>query len=75
MQRTTRTRLTGVYRSRDGIFLGVCGGIAERFNFSPWGVRLLFIALQLTIVHLMFLVYIALGLILRRDPVERFHCP
>lgn len=33
----------GIYRARDGIFLGVCKGIAEYFDFSVRLVRLGFI--------------------------------
>ncbi|MCX7014421.1 MAG: PspC domain-containing protein [Candidatus Sumerlaeota bacterium] len=61
-------RTRGFYRSRHGIFLGVCRGLAERFDLSPWGVRLLFVALQFTVVHLMFLIYIVLALLMKRGP-------
>lgn len=30
----------GIYRSRDGILLGVCRGIAEHFDFSVFWVRM-----------------------------------
>ena len=30
----------GIYRSRDGILLGVCRGIAEHFDFSIFWVRM-----------------------------------
>lgn len=30
----------GIYRSRDGVFLGVCKGIAEYFDFSVFWVRI-----------------------------------
>jgi phage shock protein C len=33
-------RQGGIYRSRDGVFLGVCKGIAEYFNFSVFWVRI-----------------------------------
>jgi len=58
----------GLYRSRRGVFLGVCRGVAERFDLSPWGLRLLFLALQLTVVPYMFLIYIALALLMKRMP-------
>jgi phage shock protein C len=62
-----------VYRSRkDSIFLGICGGIAEHFDFSPWGVRLLFVALQFTIIPFMFLIYIAAAFIMRKSPERAF---
>lgn len=34
---------SGPYRSRNGIFFGVCRGLAEHFDFSVAGTRLLFI--------------------------------
>jgi len=33
----------GVYRSRNGVFLGVCKGIAEYFDFSVFWVRMLLV--------------------------------
>ena len=30
----------GIYRARDGVFLGVCKGIAEYFDFSVFWVRM-----------------------------------
>ncbi len=30
----------GIYRSRNGVFLGVCKGIAEYFDFSTFWVRM-----------------------------------
>ena len=31
---------TGIYRARDGVFLGVCKGLADYFDFSQFWVRL-----------------------------------
>jgi phage shock protein C len=36
-------RQGGIYRSRDGVFLGVCKGIAEYFDFSVFWVRMVLI--------------------------------
>jgi len=33
-------RQGGIYRARDGVFLGVCKGIAEYFDFSTFWVRI-----------------------------------
>lgn len=71
MSRTPRTSLCGLYRSRDSIFLGVCGGLAERFNLSPWGVRLFFVAVQFLVFRWTFLFYILFALILKPDPLAR----
>jgi len=65
----TRAGSRSFYRSRDNsVFLGVCGGIAEYFDFSPGGVRLLFVLLQFTFVPILFLIYIVLGLVMKREP-------
>lgn len=34
---------SGIYRARDGVFLGVCKGIAEYFDFSIFWVRMTFV--------------------------------
>jgi phage shock protein PspC (stress-responsive transcriptional regulator) len=72
MKRPGHYNFTGFYRSRHGIFLGVCEGIARRLDWSPWGLRLLMIVLQCTIFPFAILVYFALALVMRREPVERF---
>lgn len=33
----------GIYRARDGVFLGVCKGIADYFDFSVFLVRMAFV--------------------------------
>jgi phage shock protein C len=33
---------SGIYRARDGVFLGVCKGIAEYFDFRAFWVRMTF---------------------------------
>ncbi len=33
----------GIYRSRNGVFLGVCKGIAEYFDFSVFWVRMVLV--------------------------------
>ncbi len=35
----------GIYRARDGVFLGVCKGIAEYFDFSVFWVRIAAVAI------------------------------
>ena len=57
-----------LYRSRDNVFCGVCAGIAEAFDFSPWGVRIVFLLLQFTVVPFMFIVYIVLACLMRKAP-------
>lgn len=64
----------GIYRSRKGVFMGVCKGLAEQFNFSVFWIR--------TIVLLLFLftgfwpvgvMYIVAGLIMKVEPVSPIH--
>ncbi len=62
------TMRRGLYRSRHGILFGVCEGLARRFDFSPWGMRLAFLLLQFTFVPLMFAVYIVLALAMKKEP-------
>jgi phage shock protein C len=38
-----KSNQSGIYRARDGIFLGVCKGIAEYFDFSAFWVRMTFV--------------------------------
>jgi len=38
--RNNCNRSGGIYRSRDGVFLGVCRGVAEHFDFSVFWVRM-----------------------------------
>ncbi len=59
-----------LYRSRDGIFGGVCAGIAEYFDWSDWGVRLVAIVLQCTVAHWLIVLYIALWCMLRESPAR-----
>ncbi len=35
----------GIYRARDGVFLGVCKGIADYFDFSAFWVRIAAVAI------------------------------
>lgn len=37
------TKQGGIYRARDGVFLGVCKGLAEYFDFSVFWVRIAFV--------------------------------
>jgi phage shock protein C len=49
MKRLTNVLRNGMYRSRDGVILGVCKGIAEYFDFSVFWTRavaLLFLLLS-----------------------------
>ena len=45
MSRYSRMSRRGLYRSRNGIILGVCRGMAEYFDFSVFWVRVVALAL------------------------------
>ena len=59
----------GLYRSRRGIFLGVCQGLADYFDFSAFWIR---IALIITFILTGFLpilpVYLIAALIMKPEP-------
>ncbi len=64
----------GIYRSRKGIFMGVCQGLADYFDFSTFWLR--------TIAVLLFLftgfwpvgvMYLVAGMILKLEPVSPLH--
>ncbi len=60
----------GIYRSRRGIVMGVCRGLAEHFNFSVFWMRaIVFIAFLFTGFWPMGVLYIVAGLILKLEPV------
>ncbi|MCH8487604.1 MAG: PspC domain-containing protein [Candidatus Cyclonatronum sp.] len=64
------TRKKTIYRSRtDKKIMGVCGGIAEYLNVDPTLVRIIF-ALSVAFYGTTFFLYLALGFILRKEPVD-----
>ena len=61
---------SGLYRSRRGLFMGVCRGIAEHFHFSVFWMRVIVFALFLfTGFWPVGVMYIVAGLLLRLEPV------
>jgi phage shock protein C len=64
------TSTSRVYRSRQGLLMGVCRGIAQHFNLSVFWVRTLVVLLFLfTGFWPVGVVYIVAGLILKMEPV------
>lgn len=58
------------YRSRHGIFFGVCRGLAQHFDFSIAGMRLLFVAGALiTGIWPMLAGYLLAALLMRIEPI------
>ncbi|HKJ97757.1 MAG TPA: envelope stress response membrane protein PspC [Desulfotignum sp.] len=63
-----------IYRSRRGILMGVCRGVAEHFNLSVFWVRMItFLIFLFTGFWPVGVLYIAAGLILKPAPVVPFH--
>lgn len=65
-----------IYRSRKSrVILGVCGGIAEHFDFPPAAVRLLLVLLALftgPMLLIWILLYFVAGAMIREAPPEPF---
>lgn len=64
----------GLYRSRGGIFMGVCKGVAEYFNFSVFWTRLVTLVLFfVTGFWPVGGIYIIAGLLMKMEPVSPIH--
>jgi phage shock protein C len=63
-----------LYRSRrDHVFLGVCGGLAEHFDFSPGALRLLTaLLIFFSGVFGGIIVYLIVGLVMKPAPEREF---
>ncbi len=62
-------RAGGPYRSRQGVLLGVCKGIADHLEFPVFWMRALFVVLMLlTAVWPMVIVYFVLALLMKPEP-------
>ncbi len=70
MTKYTRSYRNGIYRSRSGIILGVCTGLAQHFDFSVFWTRvialiLLFVAGFLPAIGL----YLLAAVLMKPEPV------
>jgi len=70
MTKYTRSHRNGIYRSRNGLILGVCKGLAEHFDFSVFWTRVivlifLFVAGILPAIGL----YLLAALLMKPEPV------
>jgi phage shock protein C len=64
----------GFYRSRNGIIMGVCKGLAERFNFSVFWVRAIFLVLLIsTGFWPVGVLYLVAALVIKPEPVIPIH--
>ncbi len=62
---------SGIYRSRRGLFMGVCRGVAEHFDFSVFWLRVIILILFLfTGFWPVGVMYIIAGLLLKAEPVS-----
>jgi phage shock protein C len=70
MTRSRRSLRQGFYRSRQGIILGVCRGIAQYFDFSVFWTRTIAVSMLLfSGVWPVMIVYFALALVMKPEPV------
>ncbi len=61
----------GLYRSRQGAFLGVCRGLGEYFDFSITWIRILFVLILVaTGIWPILGVYLVAALIMKPEPVR-----
>lgn len=74
MSPTAPYRRNKLYRSNDDrILFGVCGGIAEHFDFPPIAVRLLWALLTIfTFFWAGMIIYIILGIFMRPAPPRAY---
>ena len=71
MRRFERVQKKGLYRSRNGILLGVCKGLAEYFDFSVYWVRaILIVCLILSGFWPIMGLYFLAALIMKPEPVK-----
>jgi phage shock protein PspC (stress-responsive transcriptional regulator) len=57
-----------LFKSRDKMIFGVCGGIANYANIDPSIIRILWVVLTICTFSLGFWIYIAAAIIIPREP-------
>jgi phage shock protein C len=68
-QRVERQQ-TGLYRSRTGLIVGVCKGVAQYFDFSVFWMRAIAVVLLIVSgIWPMLIVYIVAALLMKPEPV------
>lgn len=74
MSRVSSNVRPGLYRSRNGIILGVCRGIADYFDFSAFWIRaILIVIVILTGFWPIIGIYILAALLMKSDPGAADH--
>jgi phage shock protein C len=70
MTRRVEKQRTGLYRSRTGLIIGVCKGVAQYFDFSVFWMRAITVALLVfSGIWPMLIVYIVAALLMKPEPV------
>ena len=70
MNRNIRLYRSGIYRSRNGIILGVCKGLAEHFDFSVFWTRIIAIIFLIVAGFLPAIgLYLLAALLMKPEPV------
>ena len=73
MNNTGRHLRRGLYRSRQGAFLGVCRGLAEYFDFSVTWIRIFMVLILVaTGIWPILGVYLVAALIMKPEPLRPF---
>ena len=68
-QRVERQQ-TGLYRSRTGLIVGVCKGVAQYFDFSVFWMRAITVVLLIVSgIWPMLIVYVVAALLMKLEPV------
>ena len=71
MSRFSRTSRRGLYRSRKGVILGVCRGVADQFDFSVFWIRAIAVILFICAGFWPIVgVYILAALLMKSDPAR-----
>ena len=74
MSRVSSRAKQGLYRSRNGIILGVCRGIADYFDFSAFWIRaILIVVFILTGFWPIIGIYILAALLMKSEPGATGH--
>lgn len=74
MSRVSSSARQGLYRSRNGIILGVCRGIADHFDFSAFWIRaILIVVFILTGFWPIIGIYILAALLMKSEPAAADH--
>ena len=70
MKRYNRIRRNGIYRSRSGMILGVCKGLAEHFDFSVFWTRVIALIFLCVVGFLPAIgLYLLAALLMKPEPV------